>query len=317
MPIIRHLNIKLPDLNSYKAQFEQKGVKLPLPIVEAYTEGILRELPAPEIQKTGWPWTTEVDRSLYSTRADWPKLTIVTPSFNQGAFIEETIRAVLLQNYPNLEYIIIDGDSTDNTKDILKKYERWISYWQSEKDGGQGNAINQGFSLANGNYYAWINSDDYYTEGAFFKVINKFISSKCSFVYGYSLDYLIEDQKFRPLNKIVPINDYLIRFPSLAQPSCFWSATIHQPIWEELHCSLDYELWLRMVKGQKKKLIKAPLSITNVHADAKTSDPAMKKRWQDDHLLICSEDAHGPVLNWDSLAIINRLRNKIYKWLKY
>ena len=315
LPITRRLNIKLPDLKDYKAQFELKGVELPLPTVRAYPEGILRELPTPEIQHNGWPWTTEVDQSLYNTRTDWPKLTIVTPSFNQGQFIEQTIRAVLLQNYPNLEYIVIDGGSTDNTPQVLKKYEPWISYWHSEKDRGQSHAINQGFSLAAGTYYAWINSDDYYTEETFLKAINEFINSKCDFVYGYSLDYLVEEQKFRPLNKIVPINDHLIRFPSLAQPSCFWSAAIHQPIWEELHCSLDYELWLRMVKGQKKKLIKAPLSITNVHADAKTSDPKMEAKWQADHLLICSANAHGPVLNWNRLAIINRIRNKIYKWL--
>ena len=285
--------------------------------VEKYMDGILSELPAPGFQATGWPWTTQVNPAQYHSNTNWPKLTIVTPSYNQGAFIEQTIRSVLLQNYPNLEYIIIDGGSTDNTIDILKKYDKWISYWHSEKDNGQGHAINQGFSLASGTYYAWVNSDDYYTENTFFTVMSKFISSKCDFVYGYALDYIVKEKKFKPLSKVVPLSDYLIRFPSLAQPSCFWSASIHQPIWEELHCALDYELWLRIAKGRKKKLIKAPLSVANVHDDAKTHDPKMQQRWHADHLLICGEDAHGAVYNWDRLAIVNRVRNKVYRWLGY
>src|ERR1700744_800393 len=98
----------------------------------------------PEVaQKTGWPWTREVDPQVYAGKS-WPKISIVTPSYNQGGFIEETIRSILLQNYPNLELIIMDGGSTDNTVEIIKKYERWITSWVSEKDAGQADAINKG-----------------------------------------------------------------------------------------------------------------------------------------------------------------------------
>ena len=96
-----------------------------------------------------------------------PKITIVTPSFNQGQFIEETIRSVLDQNYPNLEYLIIDGGSTDQTIEVIRKYERQLSYWVSEKDRGQVHAINKGLARATGEIFGFLNSDDLYVPGTF------------------------------------------------------------------------------------------------------------------------------------------------------
>lgn len=133
----------------------------------------LSELPPPPSGKTGWPWTQASpqppDQMLDG--AEWPKISIVTPNYNYGRFIEETIRSVLLQGYPNLEYIVIDGGSTDDSVEIIKKYEPWLTYWVSEKDKGQANAINRGINLATGEWFNWINSDDILLQNAFLTLV--------------------------------------------------------------------------------------------------------------------------------------------------
>jgi glycosyltransferase involved in cell wall biosynthesis len=122
----------------------------------------LAELPPPPPGKTGWPWTVESERLPDCTPdgLPWPRASLVTPSYNQGGFIEETIRSVLLQGYPDLEYIIVDGGSSDASVEIIQKYARWIAHWESGPDRGQADAINKGLGLATGDAFHFINSDD-------------------------------------------------------------------------------------------------------------------------------------------------------------
>jgi glycosyltransferase involved in cell wall biosynthesis len=128
----------------------------------------LSELPAPPSGKTGWPWTEESNRlpCRGPEGGSWPRLSVITPSFNQGQFIEETIRSILLQGYPNLEYFLMDGGSTDGSVEIIEKYSSWLSYWVSQIDRGQSDAINRGLTLASGEFATWINSDDLLSKNA-------------------------------------------------------------------------------------------------------------------------------------------------------
>jgi glycosyltransferase involved in cell wall biosynthesis len=128
----------------------------------------LSELPPPPPEKTGWPWTEESPQleDTMPDGSDWPCISIVTPNYNYGHFLEETLRSILLQGYPNLEYIVIDGGSTDNSIEVIKKYAPWLTYWVSESDKGQANAINKGIGRCSGSIFNWINSDDVLTQGS-------------------------------------------------------------------------------------------------------------------------------------------------------
>jgi glycosyltransferase involved in cell wall biosynthesis len=115
----------------------------------------------------------------------WPRVTVVTPSFNQARFLEETIRSVLLQGYPHLEYIVLDGGSRDESVEVIRRYAPWLSYWTSEKDGGQSAAINRGFRRATGEWVGWQNSDDFYALGAVHRLVETARArSSASVIYG-------------------------------------------------------------------------------------------------------------------------------------
>lgn len=238
-----------------------------------------KELPAPLHGKSGWPWT-EGSSPLPDNMPDgslWPRISIVTPSFNQGQFIEETIRSVLLQGYPNLEYIIIDGGSTDNTVDIIKKYDIWLAHWVSEPDKGQSHAINKGFAKASGEIYAYINSDDLYEPNAF-RIIAPLFTKKD----GYHLvvgectifDENVEKRIFKP-RWPERLDHFLQPFSStFAQPASFWTKYIYDQVRgfdETFHFCLDQEFFLRIgLAGITPYLIPEKIARYREHSNIKT-----------------------------------------------
>lgn len=186
---------------------------------------------------------------------DWPAVSIVTPSYNQGHFIEETIRSVLLQGYPNLEYIICDGGSTDESVAIIKKYEPWLTYWVSEPDQGQAHAINKGFELASGEIYGYLNSDDILLPGA---LVNMSALAK---VHPDAVAWIgackITAQSGRVLEVVKPRNASLAGIKNwyyegfFYQPAAFFSAKAFKlagPLDESLHIAMDLDLWLKLAK---------------------------------------------------------------------
>lgn len=278
------MSVSYPDLAQYKQDFIKSGVNYPLKKVDFEPGGMLAKLP--QSTKKGWPWTIETDPKTYDSEQSWPKLTIVTPSYNQGIYIEETIRAVLLQNYPNLEYIVIDGGSNDGTKEILEKYSPWISYWQSEKDNGQGHAINKGFSLGSGEIYGWINSDDFHMISAFHTLANAFRDQQVNLIYGDGLNLTEDTGKFIYQKASLVLERYLFMGGVILQHSCFWRSKIHQPILEALHCAVDSELWFRLIPKEQIKHVKYPLGISRTQVEAKTYNQRFEEKWKEDNKLI-------------------------------
>lgn len=131
-----------------------------------------------------WFLNEEFSAEQYKVRESWPKISIVTPTFNYGHLIEETILSVIRQNYPNLEFIIIDGGSKDDTIEVVERYSKYINYWISEKDTGQPNAINKGLKQCTGEIFNWLNSDDFLEKGALFKIALTFLETSADVVAG-------------------------------------------------------------------------------------------------------------------------------------
>lgn len=288
--------IDLPDLSKYRQEFTNQGVQTPLSMVPFSSRGLLAELPPPPTGKVGWPWTVEIQppAEMMANGLAWPKVSIVTPSYNQGAFIEETIRSVLLQNYPNLEYVICDGGSNDETVEILEKYSPWLSFWQSKKDRGQGHAINLGFSLCSGNYFGWINSDDFYLPNCFETVVIYCSNHSPDFVYGDAIILYESLKKISYWQGYLVLDRYLHFGGLIASHAAFWKSDIHVPIWEEMKCNVDGELWFRLIAGKSRSHIRVPLGLCRIQPEAKTVNERYRPLWQEDNLKIWPVHGYPP-----------------------
>ena len=207
-----------------------------------------------------------------------PKISIITPSFNQVDFLERTIRSVIDQDHPNIEYIIIDGGSTDGSVDLIKKYEHRLAYWVSEKDRGQAHAINKGLERATGDWVAWQNSDDTYYPGAFSQLAEA-AQANCNaklIIGNMNLidrdDVLLRDLKYvRPTYKSL-LSEGMV----LTNQSAFWRRSLHQEIGllsEAFDCSFDYEWFLRLLAHTSQSHhVNATWGALRLHEQTKTSN---------------------------------------------
>src|ERR1700730_2315977 len=136
----------------------------------------LTELPPAPPRKAGWPWTdgTQPSSEVLPDGRSWPRISIVTPSLNQGTFVEETIRSVLLQGYPSLELIVVDGGSADRSIETIGRYSAWLARWIYESDAGPADALNKGFRLATGEILGFLNADDFLLPGCLASVAREF-----------------------------------------------------------------------------------------------------------------------------------------------
>lgn len=243
-------------------------------------------LPSPLGKKT-WPWVTEASQlpQVMPNGLPWSKVTIITPSYNQGEFIEETIRSVILQNYPNLEYIIIDGGSTDKTVDIIRQYEPWISYWISEPDRGQADAINKGFAKSSGEFLGWLNSDDCLYPGAIAKVVSEFQNHpEASMIYGdVDAGYQLGEKQFRLYGEQIALKEMLVTYRvPIPQQGSLWKRTVLDsvgglnPRWNLL---LDREFFLRVAHTFKIAYIPGALGFFRQHSQSKSVSSSYADDW--------------------------------------
>lgn len=293
----------------------------------------LDDLPDPPPDKAGWPWTEQGDL-LPKTRSHgtpWPKISIVTPSYNQGDFIEETIRSVLLQRYSNLEYIVMDGGSDDETVEILEKYDPWIDYWVSEPDDGQSDAINKGFERASGDIFAWLNSDDYYAPNAVATMARSFSSVEDEVGALVGTGHKINESGevvFTPDRSELTHEAFLnwMDGNEFMQPACFF----HRKAWEkcgplrtDLRYPMDVDLWLKISDRYRFQRISQAIAYAYKHTGAKTV--AERHRMRAEIILLLKDHGAGEAARREVMKMADELyalqsmnqkmnRHPIFKW---
>ncbi len=240
----------------------------------------LQDLPAPGGGRSGWPWDRHGNG--HGAAEKLPGISVVIPSFNQARHIEAAIRSVLLQGYPDVELIVMDGGSRDETVSILRKYEPWIAYWASAPDRGQSHAIVEGMRRSTGEICAWIGCDDMYLPGALMRVGRYFADRPaCGWLAG-SGELLFPDSGRRGTmrSRVDSVSDLRCfwRFGGdcfVVSPSAFW----RKRLWDEagglrehLHYAMDYDLWLRFAERTTLHSIDDVLSVALRESGGKTFD---------------------------------------------
>jgi glycosyltransferase involved in cell wall biosynthesis len=207
-----------------------------------------------------------------------PKISIITPSFNQVNFIEKTIDSVLSQGHPNLEYLIVDGGSNDGSLEIIRKYDKYLSWWVSEPDQGQAHALNKALKRVTGEWVGWQNSDDYYLPGALNAAseIQSTVSEKIGVIAGAMLMVNSLGEPIRELRYVKPtFRSLRAEGMVIANQSTWWRRSLHEKLGfldEKYNCSFDFDWFLRLLKNTDAYYIDDLLGALRLHDGTKTNN---------------------------------------------
>lgn len=228
-----------------------------------------------------------------------PRISIVTPSYNQARYLERTIQSVLDQGYPNLEYIIIDGGSTDGSVDIIKKHVKHLIYWVSEPDHGQTQAINKGLKIATGEWIGWQNSDDIYYPRSFFDLARAATAHpRADLIIGDMMLIDEQDRAIRDIHYVRPTYRALLAEGMvLTNQAAFWRRSIHDQIGylnEAFSCGFDYEWFLRVTQRYKACHVNKIWGGLRIHGETKSS--TIHERFEEEYRCILrGRELHGAV----------------------
>jgi glycosyltransferase involved in cell wall biosynthesis len=206
------------------------------------------------------------------TQSKLPLISVLTPSYNQGKYIEQTIASVLEQNYPRIEHIVMDGGSTDETVSILKRcpHLRWVS----EPDGGQADSLNKGLRMATGDIVGWVNSDDFYEKAVFQQVREIFEDESVGWVVGDVVNYYDGSGREEYVYSKTVSYESLIRDPDiLRQPGTFFRTDLLREVggWDpELHMVMDLDLWIRLARIRAPRMLHEAVAYFRIHPEQKT-----------------------------------------------
>ncbi|HKJ91826.1 MAG TPA: glycosyltransferase family 2 protein [Longimicrobiales bacterium] len=271
----------------------------------------------------GWPWEAGVVVADSPAEGDPPVISVIIPSYNQARFLEAAIRSVLLQAYPAVEVMVLDGGSTDGSMAILERYDPWLSWWRSAPDGGQAEAINEGLRRAKGPIVSWLNSDDLLLPGAL-RVVAGMYRQAPDAAGWVGACYRI-DVRRRVLSRVNPrgldrnsLGDWGYT-GFFYQPSCFMSARALDaagPLDDSLYCAFDLDLWLRLVQQGRFVATPRALSAAVIHEEAKTQAARTAMHAETMHVQFRHGYTRAAERRLLDLTTRPPLRRRILRWLR-
>ena len=236
-----------------------------------------------------------------------PRITVVTPSFNQATFLETTMLSVLGQSYPNLEYIVMDGGSSDGSAEIIRRYESQLAHWVSARDGGQSSALNTAFARASGDIFCWVNSDDFLMPGTLLRIARSFAGRTAEPLLCYGSCLFFEDRGKRA--KVVrahPHDPAALRLSAyIIQPSAFWTRALWEktgPLDQSLSFAFDWDWFIRASAFSSFETCDEILSAYRLHAAHKSGSGGEKRR----HEIIAVARRHGTATQVRAYEFLDR-----------